>query len=416
MVEEITLEGIGKAVKELRLEVEKKGSDVEKIERINNFLDSAEEKNQKLVQAELQLKNQATELKELADKFEAGEVSHKEMKTQLNEMEVAAARVGNTNADYTKTDEYKALNDFCKVGSNMNVELKGFLRTDVTADGGFLVPTELDNVIIKKITEIDGIRGAARVRTVSGKTLEMPIRNSIPVAVYEGEAEAGTDSQSVYGQETVTPFRQTFTTAITWDLLQDSAFNMESEILDDGAEAFAFGEGVGFVTGDGVKQPEGFVTNSVIVAGARSSGAAAVLTPESVILVTGDLKVGYDPIYVLNRRTLAQIRTFRGDAAQAGDEAGQFLWQPGLNGSTSNTLNGFNYVVSNSMPDVGADTFPVAFGDFRRGYTIIDRTGVSVIRDDFSLKKSAMVEFTINRWNTGKVVLPEAITLIKVEV
>ena len=87
-----------------------------------------------------------------------------------------------------------------------------------------------------------------------------------------------------------------------------------------------------------------------------------------------------------------------------------------MSGPVSATLNGFPYILANSMPDEGTDTFPVAFGDFRRAYTIVDRTGMTVIRDEFSLKKQAIVEFTMNRWNTGQVVLVEPIVLLKCEV
>ena len=85
-----------------------------------------------------------------------------------------------------------------------------------------------------------------------------------------------------------------------------------------------------------------------------------------------------------------------------------------------NTINGFPYVLMQDMPGQVADvfvsdTFPVAFGDFLRGYTIVDRTGMNVVRDEFTMKRKAIIEFTLNRWNYGQVVLPEAITLLKIQ-
>ncbi len=194
----------------------------------------------------------------------------------------------------------------------------------------------------------------------------------------------------------------------------DASFDMEAEIASDAAEAFAFGEGAGFVSGSGFKEPAGFVANANLQAAARDTAVMSILDPESIILLTGDLKVGYDPVYILNRRTLALIRTFRGDAATAGDEAGQFLWLPGLSGPVAATLNGFPYVLANSMPDVADGNFPIAFGDFRRAYTIVDRTGMTVVRDEFSEKRKGIVEFTMNRWNTGQVTLEEPIKLLRI--
>ena len=125
-----------------------------------------------------------------------------------------------------------------------------------------------------------------------------------------------------------------------------------------------------------------------------------------MIYLTGDLKVGYEPVYVMNRGTLAFLRTLK-------STTGSFLWQPGLNGPVANTLNGYPYVVAQDMQDIASNSLSIAFGDFRRGYTIIDRTGMSVVRDELTLKKKAIVEFTFNRWNTGQVTLSEAIKVLK---
>ena len=84
-----------------------------------------------------------------------------------------------------------------------------------------------------------------------------------------------------------------------------------------------------------------------------------------------------------------------------------------MNGPVANTINGFQYLLANDMPDIASNSKSIAFGDFMRGYTIIDRTGVSVIRDEFAQKRKAIIEFTINRWTTGQVTLSEAITLLK---
>lgn len=417
MPPEVTLEEVGRSVRELREEVEKKSVDQEKVRRIHEFLDTYEEKvNQPLTRAAEELKTREAEVKDLREKLEAEGKSRGEVQARVEALELELARAGGERkGDYYKEGaEFKALNAWCRNPDAVTVEQKQTLRTDSAVSGGFLVPAEMDSVITKKITEIDPIRSIARVRVTSGKTITLPIRNTIPSAAYEGEAEQGGDDASTYQAETVTPFRQTFTTPITQDMLMDAAFDMEAEIASDAAEGFAFGEGQGFVTGTGFKQPAGFVVNANLQAAARLSGVSGELTPNSLILLTGDLKVGYDPVYVLNRRTLALIRTFRGDAASPGDEAGQFLWMPGLNGPVEATLNGHRYVLANSMPDVAAGAYAVAFGDFRRGYTIIDRTGMSVIRDEVTQKKKAIVEFTMNRWNTGRVTLEEPIKLLRI--
>lgn len=413
------------ALTDLRQEVEKKSVDHDKVARINEFLDGVEEKVIQPLQAQQQAAQtfettQAelkTELSELKEKLKAAGSSESEYKKRIDalELEIAHGRA-KQDPDYKQSAEYKALQAFCVRGlDHMDMETKQLLRTDSMTEGGYLVPVEMDMAITKKITEIDPIRSVARVRTTSGKTLDLPIRDTIPVAAYEGEAETGVDDTSTYQKETITPFAQTVTIPATMDMLMDAAFDMESEIASDAGEAFAFGEGQNFVTGDGHKKPHGFVANAALQAAARDTAASGVLDPNAIILLTGDLKVGYDPVYVLNRRTLALIRTFRGDAASPGDQAGQYLWQPGLNGPVAATLNGFPYILANSMPDVAAGAFAMAFGDFRRGYTIVDRTGMSVIRDEVTQKRRRIVEFTFSRWNTAQVTLQEPIKLLRVQ-
>lgn len=411
---------LNEAVVALQAEVKSGRADQEKLEQISKDLDSFEEKfNQPMTQAAELAKTQTDELKSLHEKLEESGTGATEAKTRIEALELQLARNSSPNVtDYTETDEYKALAEYCVKGATLpweNDERKALLRTDVSADGGYLAPGEMDTALTKKITELDPIRSIARVRTISAKSLEMAIRTRIPVAEYEGEAETGTDDASTYENVTVVPYRQTFTVPITWDMLQDSAFSMESEITSDAAEAFAFGEGKGFVTGNGDKQPQGFSTHADLVAAARITAATGVLDPEALILLTGDLKDGYDPVYVLNRRTLALIRTFRTDAVNAADQAGVFLWAPNMNGPVASTINGFRYVIANSMADVSAGNEAVAFGDFRRAYTIIDRTGFSVIRDEVTQKRKAIVEFTINRWNTGQVTLQEPIKLLTIK-
>jgi HK97 family phage major capsid protein len=405
--------------------VESKGFiDKDKVERLNGILDTYEEKNQAFTLVQQQaanLEQAITELKEArVEEKQADEVRGAELKQQITDLEGEIARghnVGTADPSAWKNgDEYKALNTFCKEGERaITPELKVLLRTDSAVDGGVLVPSELDNQITKKIIEIDPIRSISRVRTITGKSLELPIRNTIPVATYEGEAEEGPDSASTYTSETVVPYRQTFTTPITKDMLMDGAFDMESEIADDAGEGFAFGEGNGFVLGSGHKMPQGFTVNPIVITAqasgggmrAGTTGTSGLLHLDDVILLSGDLKVGYNPVYVLNRRVLANIRTKK-------STTGAFIWEPGMNGPVANTMNGYPYVLSNSMADLAANSLSVAFGDFRRGYTIVDRIGLSVIRDEITQKRKAIVEFTMNRWNTGLVVLPEAIKILKI--
>ncbi len=400
MDKQVTEQELKEAVGALRSEIAKLNPNKEVIEKINATLDKQEQQNQKLVS------DMGVALK------------HKEEMTErVHTLELELARKGGAGAgrNYKDTDEYKALNLYCKNPELVQADQKALLRTDTNVDGGFLVAAEMDTTMIKKITEIDAFRALARVRTIASKSIMMPVRTGILSGAYEGEAEEGDTGNSKYGTESMTPFRMSVTVPITQDMLMDASFDMESEIMQDVAEAFAFLEGNKFITGTGVKQPEGIISNTTLQAAARETAASGVLDAKSVILLTGDLKVGYNPSYVMNRTTLAYLRTLRSDAVVAADQAGLFLWQPGMNGSVANTINGFPYAIMPSMQDIAASAYSIGFGDWRRGYTITDRTGTTVVRDNVTRKKAAIIEFTVHRWNTGKVVLTEAIKLLKVK-
>ena len=394
MTKEVTMNEVHESVKSLREEFEKKSPDFEKIAKIETALEAFEEKSQGYLAEQKERDSKALALEEKATGLE----------DQIKALEAEVARgTPGVEKDYHDSPEYKALEGFIITGGFDSAEQKALLRTDSDTSGGFLVQTEMDNSITKKITEVSNIRSIARVRTIAAKSLEIPVRASIPAATYEGEAETGGDSASGYSNETLTTFRQTFTTPITIDMLMDGAFNMESEIMQDASEAFAKGEGASFVNGSGHKTPKGFLQDSRI--GGLTSSTNGAIDADDVILISGELKTGYAPTYVFNRRTLANLRTLK-----ATD--GNFLWQPGLNGVVANTINGFPYLIADDMPDIANGSKSIAFGDFLRGYTIVDRTGLSVVRDEYTQKKLAIVEFTLNRWNTGQVTLPEAIKII----
>lgn len=382
------------AFEALREEVKKgKEGDEGKIVLIEKALDDFEEKSQEATKAAAAAETKAEEQKERLDALEA---------------DLARATEGKAG-DYKKTDEYKALTDYaCNGEDRMKDESKALLETGVNTSGGYLVMSEMDDLIHKQIVEIDPFRSICRVKSVSAKTLEVPTRTGIPTANYEGENEQDEEDQSAYGTEQLTPHRQSVTIPVTMDLLMDASFDIESEILQDAAEAFAFGEGNAIAVGSGDKVPQGITTRPGLITGAITSKTANVIDADDIFDLEGNLKIGQNPTFAFHRLTLAKLRKLQ-------SSAGGFLWQPGLNGAVANTLIGHPYILAPSMPVVASGNLAVAFGDFRRGYTITDRTGVAVIRDNFTSKRKAIIEFTINRWNTGRVVLEDAFQLLLID-
>lgn len=397
MTKEVKMNEVMDAVEDLRDVAKEAGINSPEFkaleEKTNGILEAQEKQSQAAVTAQAQAEKKSLELEEKVDALE---------------VELARSYKSG-DASYKESAEYKALNAFAKGGNEaLDSEQKALLRTDNDTAGGYLTNVEMDNAIIRAITEISGVRAVSRVRTVGRKSIEMPVRRGIPTATYEGEAQAAKQSTSNYGSETVTCSRLTAEIPFTYDMMIDSGFDIESEITADVSESMAQAEGANFVKGDGVKKPEGFLNHADITGGASVTGAAGVISGDDLIKLTGELKTGYDPMFAFNRRTLAQLRTLKGVSND------HYLWQAGIGEDVPNTLLGERYVVMEDMPDIAAGAIPVMYADFMRGYTIIDRSGTAVIRDNLTEASNNIIKLIFHRYNTGQVTLSEAFKGLKV--
>ncbi|MCW8930890.1 MAG: phage major capsid protein [Gammaproteobacteria bacterium] len=365
----------------------------EALDKTNATLDAQEKASQEAFKAFKEKEKETDELKERADKLE----KH-------------LLKMGSKEAYSMKeSGEYKAFNSFLVSGKAEDLAMltKDINRTDIITEGGALVPTMMFQEIIKNVTEMSPLRSLARVTQIDGKSIDLPTRTALLSAGYEGETESSGTSTSKYGIETFTPYRQAVTVPVTHDQLMNSAFDFEREIMADVVEAFAKGEGNKFINGTGIKSPEGILTNADVLAGAYTSAASGAIDLDDLINLSGQMKAGYNGSYSFNRTTNALLRTLK-----ATD--GHYLWQLQAGGNF-NTLNGFGYVIDQELPDVAAGAIPVLFADFAKGYRIVDRTAMMMIRDDYTSKKQAIVELEFMRWNTGKVQQAEAIKALKVK-
>ena len=395
---EITPNDVKQAVDQLRKSVEEFGIESsqtkEAQERTDKAFEASETKHQEIVAKQSEAEQKRLDLEERVKDFEK-EISKQKSTVKTN---------------YKQGFEYKALNNLAKLGyvDKINLDEQKALRMDNDTDGGYLTSIETDQSLIKYITELSPVRQVARTRTIGKKTLEMPVRKTILSASYEGEGEAGNESQSSYGAETLTTYRLTTTVPFTKDLLMDSNFDLEAEINSDVAEAFAYSEGNKFVLGDGVKKPEGFLVNSSVIGSPYISAGVGTVSGDDLLLLTGQLKRGQNPMFAFNRQTLAFLRTLK-------DGAGSYAWQPSLVPGVPNTIAGEKYVVMQDMPSIAANAYAIAYADFMRGYLIVDRMGLTMIRDNITNKKNNIIEITFHKYNTGKVIVPEAFKILKVK-
>lgn len=296
-------------------------------------------------------------------------------------------------------DQQKALAD-------VNAEYKSMsVANDAT--GGYLAPAEYVREIIKTVTEISPARQLARIRTTGAKSILLPKRTGQFAAVWT--AEQGTRAETTgltYGMLEIHAHEMYALIDISEQNLEDNAFNLEQEISFESTEQFAVLEGAGFVSGTGVGQMEGFITNADV--GVTNSGNAATISADSLHTLKHAIKTAYarNASWALNRTTLGAVRKLK-------DGNGDYLWQSGLAAGKPNTLDGDPYVEVPDMASEGANAKPIAYGDFMRAYTLVDRIAMSMLRDPYTQATSGNIRFIFRRRVGGMVTQPEAIRILK---
>tara|TARA_R110002153_G_scaffold58290_3_gene159908 strand:+ start:218 stop:1438 length:1221 start_codon:yes stop_codon:yes gene_type:complete len=374
-------------------QIESKGSAdpllEDKLAKIEGDLDRFESVNQKLTQQQKH-----------SEGFEA----------KLNEIETMLKRPANGMEAKDVDFSLKAWDSFMRKGeTNMDEMERKALTVGTAATAGNLAPAEYVEELIKVITEISPVRSVARVRQTSNKEIEVPSKTASFAAAWT--AETGTRSETTgytTSLNTIATHELYALVDISGMLLEDSVFDLEAEMNTEFAEQFAKAEGNAFLVGNGTNKPTG-ILDGTTVASTTAAAAAAIATDDIMDLVHG-LKSEYarNASFMLNRATLGAIRKLK-------DTAGQYIFQTGFSGQSGlpNTILGHPYVEAVDMANIAASAKPVVFGDYRRGYMIVDRVALSVLRDPYSQASSGNVRYIARRRVGGEVVLSEAMRALK---
>jgi HK97 family phage major capsid protein len=293
--------------------------------------------------------------------------------------------------------EHKAaFDDYVRHGESANLrtlELKA-MSVGSSADGGYTVPFETEKSIGERLALISPIRGIAGVRTISANVYKKPFMTAGPAVGWVGETDARSQTTSPTLAELSFPAMELYAMpAATATLLEDSAVNINEWIAGEVEQVFAAQEGAAFVNGDGTNKPKGFLQYTIVAEaswawtkiGYVATGTAGAFDADApvdaIIDLVYALKSGYrqNGKFVMNRKTQAAVRKLK-------DADGQYLWSPPVQTGGPASLLTYPVVEAEEMPDIAANAYAIAFGDFRRGYLVVDRAGVRVLRDPFSAK------------------------------
>jgi HK97 family phage major capsid protein len=260
-------------------------------------------------------------------------------------------------------------------------------------DGGYLVPDTVEREVLRRLSGVSPIRAISSVRVISGGQYKRAFSATGPATGWVGENAARPQTAGPALSEMSFPAMELYAMpAATQTLLDDAVVDIESWIAEEVEAAFAEQESAAFVKGDGVNKPKGFLAADTVeneiwewgrLGTVNTGGATFPAENPSDVLVDliYTLKAGYrqNAAFVMNRKTQSAIRRFK-------DDNGQYLWAPPASIGQAATLMGFPVVEAEDMPDIGLNACAIAFGDFKRGYLIVDRAGMRVLRDPYSAK------------------------------
>lgn len=277
--------------------------------------------------------------------------------------------------------------------------------------GGYLAPLEYVNEMLKNVVEWSPVRSIVTVRSTTRQGIQIPKRTGTAIARWINETGTRTETTNPkFGMEEIRVHEAYAMTAVSWSELEDSVFNLEAFLREEFAEQFGLLEGTAIINGTGAGQPEGLLTNADITS--INNGSATVLDPDKLIELYYDLKEAYlqNSTWVLNRSTLRVIRQMK-------DGNGVYLWAPGIRtDARPATILDRPYITAPDMPQIGSSGASVImFGDFRRGYYVLDRVALDMMVDPYSSKETGMVEFSARRRTGGQVVIAEALRKLKMQ-
>jgi HK97 family phage major capsid protein len=236
-----------------------------------------------------------------------------------------------------------------------------------------------------------------------------------------GEAAGRPETATPVFSEVLAPMGELYANpAATQAMLDDALFDVEAWLAREIAIEFARAEGVAFVSGTGTAQPKGFLTYPVATTGDATrpfgtlqyvpSGAAGAFVgtnpQDRLVDMVHALRAPYrqGAVWVMNSNTISAVRKFK-------DTTGDFIWKPGLLEGQASTLLGYPVIEVDAMPDIGANSLSIGFGQFRSAYVVAERGETAVLRDPYSNKP--FVHFYATRRVGGALMNSEALKLMR---
>ncbi|MDX2050658.1 MAG: phage major capsid protein [Rickettsiaceae bacterium] len=281
-----------------------------------------------------------------------------------------------------------------------------YLGSDSDERGGFAVSPDQFSSIIERISQISPLRQLASIETISSNALELLIQAGAFDSGWTTEVDPRGDTENASILQKRIDVHEIYAQPkATQRLLDDAFVNIENWITSQLVQSFAEKENQAFVSGDGVNKPKGFL-KCEDVAKLKVTEAGKV-SFDDILNLINSLEENYqsNAAFLMNRRTLAALRSIK-------DANGRFVLQPSISQAYPNTLFGIPVFCASEMPLLEAGKTPVAIADFKKGYKIVDRQGITIMKDPYTEKP--FIKFYATKRVGGDVIDPRAIKLLEV--
>ena len=287
-------------------------------------------------------------------------------------------------------------------------QVSDVLSEGVDANGGYLVPEEYDSRLIDTLTEENIMRKLGHTITTSGEH-KINIAATKPAAAWIDEGGALSFGDATFAQINLDAHKLHVAVKVTEELLYDNAFGLESYIIEQFGKALSNAEEDAFLNGDGVGKPLGLLSDKGGGEVAITTASATAITADEIINLVYSLKRPYrkNAKFIMNDQTIAALRKLK-------DNNGAYLWQPSLQAGEVDRLFGYEVYTSPYVPIIAAGKPVIAFGDFSY-YNIGDRGTRSFAELKELYAGNGMVGFVAKERVDGKLILPEAVQILKMK-
>ena len=320
------------------------------------------------------------------------------------------AKMGKDEKTGRASDEYKGSFWNAMRAKAPSAAVYNALQVGTDSEGGYLVPDEFEHTLVEALDEENVFRTLAKIINTSSGDRKIPVVATKGEASWIDEEGLYQEDDDAFTQVSIGAYKLGTMIKVSEELLNDSAFDLESYISREFARRIGAREEDSFFNGDGTGKPLGILaTNGGAEIGVTAASATAI-TADEVIDLFYSLKSPYrkKAVWVLNDATIKAIRKLK-------DNNNQYLWQPSLVAGTPDTILGRPVVTSAYMPTAAAGAKTIAFGDFSY-YWIADRQGRSFKRLNELYAANGQVGFLGSQRVDGKLVLPEAIKVLQQKV